>query len=163
MPRTPVDVMRGLLARFFPEPTFRPWILCAAAIFGLTYGLNDEDQRFIAECMGLDASVLPRSAATRVALVVGRRGGKSRFAAFLGVFAACFRDYTDILAPGKGRGDDRRARPSAGARVIFGYVKALITQTPMTRPAFWYLPDPRFTRCLGCFGPELDPRRSSCG
>lgn len=27
----------------------------------------------------------------------------------------------------------------------------------LTRPAFWYLPDPRSTRCLGCFGPRLDP------
>ena len=27
----------------------------------------------------------------------------------------------------------------------------------LTRPAFWCLPDPRFTRCLGGFGPTLDP------
>ena len=27
----------------------------------------------------------------------------------------------------------------------------------LTRLAFWYLPDPRFTRCLGGFGPKLDP------
>ena len=26
----------------------------------------------------------------------------------------------------------------------------------LTRLAFWYLPDPRFTRCLGGFGPKLD-------
>jgi hypothetical protein len=27
----------------------------------------------------------------------------------------------------------------------------------LTRLAFWYLPNPCFTRCLGCFGPILDP------
>jgi hypothetical protein len=27
----------------------------------------------------------------------------------------------------------------------------------LTRLAFWYLPDPRFARCLGGFGPKLDP------
>ena len=27
----------------------------------------------------------------------------------------------------------------------------------LTRLAFWYLPNPRFTRCLGGFGPNLDP------
>ena len=29
----------------------------------------------------------------------------------------------------------------------------------LTRLAFWYLPDPRFTACLGGFGPKLDPSR----
>ena len=27
----------------------------------------------------------------------------------------------------------------------------------LTRLAFWYLPNPPFTRCLGGFGPKLDP------
>jgi hypothetical protein len=27
----------------------------------------------------------------------------------------------------------------------------------LTRPAFWYLPNPRFTQCLDGFGPKLDP------
>jgi hypothetical protein len=27
----------------------------------------------------------------------------------------------------------------------------------LTRPAFWYLPDLRFSRCLGRFGPKTDP------
>jgi len=27
----------------------------------------------------------------------------------------------------------------------------------LTRLAFWYLPDPPFTGCLGGFGPKLDP------
>jgi hypothetical protein len=25
----------------------------------------------------------------------------------------------------------------------------------LTRPAFWYLPNPRFARCLGGFGPKF--------
>ena len=31
----------------------------------------------------------------------------------------------------------------------------------LTRPAFWYLPDPRFARCWGGFGPKLDPSSRS--
>jgi hypothetical protein len=27
----------------------------------------------------------------------------------------------------------------------------------LTRPAFWYLPDPRFSRYLSDFGPNFDP------
>src|SRR2546427_11320334 len=33
--------------------------------------------------------------------VVGRRGGKSRIAALVAVYLACFRDYRRILAPGE--------------------------------------------------------------
>ena len=28
----------------------------------------------------------------------------------------------------------------------------------LTRPAFWYLPKPRFARCLGGFAPYVGPR-----
>ena len=31
----------------------------------------------------------------------------------------------------------------------------------LTRLAFWYLSNPRFTRCLGGFGPKLDPSSSA--
>ncbi len=32
----------------------------------------------------------------------------------------------------------------------------------LTRLAFWYLPNLRFTRCLGGCGPRLDPSRGRC-
>jgi hypothetical protein len=130
-PRTIVDVMTGLWARFFPQPSFRAWLLCAAALHGLTYGLSPADQRFIADCLGLPIDQLPRDATTRPVIIVGRRGGKGRFVSALAVFAACFRDYTGILAPGE-RGvvmivaPDRRQ-----CRVVFRYIAALIDQTPM--------------------------------
>ena len=82
--RTIVDAMTGLYRRLFPQPSWRPWVLCAAAIFGLTYGLSAQDQAFILSC--LQRSKLPRTRAEWAVLLVGRRGGKSRFVGFLAVF-----------------------------------------------------------------------------
>jgi hypothetical protein len=75
----------------------------------------------------------PPSAPSREAwVIVGRRGGKSRIAALLTVYAAAFRRYH--LAPGE-RGvamviaADRRQ-----ARVVFRYVAALFDGCPMLAP-----------------------------
>jgi hypothetical protein len=124
-----LDVMTGLLGSFFAGPTWRPWVLCAAALFGLTYGLDADDQEFIRQCMG--RRVLPTDPARRGCLVVGRRGGKTRFTSFLGVFVACFRDYSRVLAPGE-RGVVMLIAPNQRqARVLLDYIRALITSTPL--------------------------------
>jgi hypothetical protein len=130
-PRTIVDVMSGLWAQFFPLPSFKPWLLCAAAMHGLTYGLTAADQAFVGACLGLPVDQLPRDATQRPVIIVGRRGGKGRFVSALAVFAAAFRDYSAVLAPGE-RGvvvivaPDRRQ-----CRVVFRYIKALLELTPM--------------------------------
>ncbi|HSD33231.1 MAG TPA: hypothetical protein VLB49_15025, partial [Gemmatimonadales bacterium] len=62
---------------------------------------------------------------------VGRRGGKSRIAALVAVYLACFKDYRNILAPGE-RGTlpviaaDRRQ-----ARTVMRYIVALLDGCPM--------------------------------
>ena len=38
---------------------------------------------------------------TEAAVIVGRRGGKSRILALIAVYLACFRDYAPYLAPGE--------------------------------------------------------------
>jgi hypothetical protein len=73
---------------------------------------------------------LPTQRATGLRLVIGRRGGKSRFASFVAVYLACFRDYSDVLSPGE-RGvvmvicPDRRQ-----ARVVLGYINAFLDAVP---------------------------------
>ena len=63
--------------------------------------------------------------------MIGRRGGKSRFAALVAIFLACFRDYRTVLAPGE-RGvlmiiaADRRQ-----AQVVKRYISALLQAVPM--------------------------------
>ena len=65
--------------------------------------------------------------------MVGRRGGKSRIAALVAVYLACFRDYRRVLARGE-RGHvmvlaaDRRQ-----ARVVFRYISGLLDGGPDAR------------------------------
>lgn len=128
-PRTIVDVMTGLFGRLFPQPAWRPWVLCAAAIYGLTYGLDADDQAFILRCLG--RTRLPQQRAQRVVLTIGRRGGKSRFASFLAVFLACFVDYSKVLSAGE-RGTGMIVAPDRRqARTCFRYISAFLEHVPM--------------------------------
>jgi len=123
--------MVGLFAHFFPQPSFRGWVLCAAVIFGLTYGLDADDLELIRECTGFSPADLPTKQSQRVALIVARRGGKSRFASFLAVFLACFRGYSQILSPGE-RGIGMVVAPDRRqARTCFRFIEAYIDGVPM--------------------------------
>ncbi len=119
----------ALLGAVLTDSSWGPWRLCAAAIFGLTALLTPADRRFIRRCLG--QSRLPRSQAQEAWLIIGRRGGKSYFAALVAVFLACFRDYATVLAPGE-RGvlmviaSDRRQ-----AHVVQGYVAGLLHAVPL--------------------------------
>ena len=64
------------------------------------------------------------------ALVVGRRGGKSRILALVAVYLACFRDYTPYLGCRRGRdGRGHLRQPDAGA-AIFRYTLGLLEAVP---------------------------------
>jgi len=128
-PTPPITrVMRRLLTEF-REPSRRAWLLCAAAVFGLTHGLSAAEVAFIRQCLG--GRALPTQQAAEAWLIVGRRGGKSFFAALVAIYLACFRRYT--LAPGE-RGvfmviaADRRQ-----ARVVKRYIAGLLHSVPMLR------------------------------
>jgi len=63
--------------------------------------------------------------------VIRRRGGESQIAALLAVFAACFKNYSELLSPGE-RGTfmvivaDKRQ-----ARTVLRYIRGLIQSVPM--------------------------------
>ena len=126
-----LDAMRdpALFGQSFPEPAWHGWAACAAALFGLSGTLSTEDRRFIEGCLG--GRAVPTTPAREAWLIIGRRGGKSRFAALVAIFFACFRSYGSILAPGE-RGvvmliaADRRQ-----AQVVHRYVSGLLHAVPM--------------------------------
>jgi hypothetical protein len=119
----------NLFARFFqPRESWGAWLAFMAAVYGLPMD---------ADALGVyqrhTGRTTPPTTRTREAwVIVGRRGGKSRIAALLTVYAAAFRRYH--LAPGE-RGvamviaADRRQ-----ARVVFRYVAALFDGCPMLAP-----------------------------
>ena len=59
-------------------------------------------------------------------MIVGRRGGKSRFMALVAVYLACFRDYRPHLAPGERATVAVVAADRKQARVCMRYISALL-------------------------------------
>jgi hypothetical protein len=118
----------NLFAPWFPDAaTWEAWRAFLAALFGLPMS---SDQSLIYErCTGRTEP--PQAPATEAWLCIGRRGGKSFILALVAVFLACFHNYRKHLAPGE-RGTvlviavDRRQ-----ARVIFRYIRALLSNVPM--------------------------------
>src|SRR4030095_6347957 len=62
--------------------------------------------------------------------IVGRRGGKSRIVSFAGVFIATFYDFKKYLAPGETGMVLILARDRDQAKVVFGYVSAVLNGVP---------------------------------
>ena len=65
------------------------------------------------------------------ALIVGRRGGKSRILALIAVYLACFRDYAHHLAPGEVATIAVLAANRPQARSIFRYISGILKAVPL--------------------------------
>lgn len=121
---------RNLFAPWFRDrATWAAWMTFLAALFALP--MTAEQLAVYRECTGRQRP--PAKAATEAWLVCGRRAGKSFILALIAVFLACFKDYRPYLAPGERAvvlviASDRRQ-----ARVIFRYVRALLTKVPMLK------------------------------
>ena len=109
----------------FDTASWTNWRVVLKALFGLP--MTPDEAAVIRSVTGREAP--PTQPAREFWAIVGRRGGKSRMAALLAVWLACFKRYT--LTPGE-RGvlmviaADRRQ-----ARVVLGYIVALIDSVPM--------------------------------
>jgi len=118
----------NLLGAAFPDTeSWTAWRAFLAAVFGLS--MDTQELAFFRRHTG--RGTRPQKPAREAWLVVGRRGGKSRVAALVAVYLACFRSYADVLAPGE-RGTlpliacDRRQ-----ARTLMRYVNGLLDASPM--------------------------------
>lgn len=86
-----------LFGPLFAGDSWAPWKAFLACLFGLPL---DEAQGHLAT-RWTGRTLLPTTQVREAALVIGRRGGKSRMAALVAVFIACFRDYSTILSSGE--------------------------------------------------------------
>jgi phage terminase large subunit-like protein len=117
----------NLFAPYFSGQSWASWRAFLAALFALP--------------MDAAAAAIYRAATGRhncpalpfneAALIVGRRGGKSRVLATIAVFLATFRDYAQFLAPGEVATVAVLAANRAQARTIFRYVLGLLRGVPM--------------------------------
>jgi len=119
----------ALFASHFADHSWRPWRSFLATCHGLP--TDATDLALYRECTGRQE---PPTSPTREAwCIVGRRGGKSRIAALVGVYQAAFVDHPPKLAPGEVAVVAIIASDRQQAQVVFRYVRALLTETPMLR------------------------------
>ena len=76
---------------------------------------------------------LPMQPAREGWVIVGRRGGKSRIAALVALYLACFRQYRDVLAPGEIGTLPVIAADRRQARTVMRYITGFLDAVPMLR------------------------------
>lgn len=131
MTTTILDAMESpeLFGPFFSHPDWRAWKAFLGALYGLPLGasLRPIAARHTAREAALDAPV------REAWMCVGRRGGKSRIAALLATYTACFHDYRPHMAPGELARIPVIAADMDQAGAIFGYVRGFLDAVPALR------------------------------
>ena len=111
-----------LLGPFFQGDSWRSWRAFAKALTG--EALADEEFDIFSACTG--RTTRPTGPFTEACLVVGRRGGKSRYLALIAVYLACFKPYRQYLAPGEVATIAIIAADRKQARSIFRYTLGML-------------------------------------
>lgn len=117
----------ALFGSLFTSDTWRSWRALLVALVGLP--ATPAQAELIQRCTG--RSIVPTTPASELFCVIGRRGGKSRIAALLAVFLACFRKYDTVLAPGEVGVVMLIATDRKQARVLKRYIAGLLRAVPM--------------------------------
>jgi hypothetical protein len=115
-----------LFGPHFRGDSWEPWRVFLTALFGLP--LSSAQLVPFQRCTSRSAP--PDAPFTEAALIVGRRGGKSRVLALVAVFLGCFRNYRPHLAPGEVATIAVIAANRAQARSIFRYIVGLLKAVP---------------------------------
>jgi hypothetical protein len=114
----------------FLASSWAPSEIIARAFDGDAHLLDAEQQATLLKWTG--RTVLPKKAPDLFALIVGRRGSKSRNAALIGTYLLS-QNYADRLAPGEIADIIVLAPDREQSAVVFGYIKALVDRSPILR------------------------------
>jgi hypothetical protein len=120
----------NLFAHHFKGKSWAAWKVFLAALFAET--VDEAGQAIYRERTGRTS--WPTTPFTEAAVIVGRRGGKSRTLALIAVYLACFRTYEPYLAPGEVATIGILAVDKGQARAIFRFVLGLLKAVPMLEP-----------------------------
>ena len=134
--RIPTCLRRGFVKR----ETWSSWFAFLAALFGEK--MSDEQLAIYRQCTGRE--VPPRCGRDEAWLVVGRRGGKIFMLALIAAYFAAFFDYRQYLQPGERGTVLVLAATAKQARVIFRFVRGMLTEVPMLRAMSSARPPTRF-------------------
>jgi hypothetical protein len=119
---------RKLLGAGFRDlSSWSAWLTFLRALFALP--MSSDDLALYHRHTGRSS---PPAAQSREAwLAVGRRGGKSRIAATVAVYLACFKDYHSALAPGERGVVMLLAADRQQARVLLRYVVGMLESSEL--------------------------------
>ena len=116
-----------LFAPLFAGPSWAPWRTFLKSLFALPMA----DAELDLYRRHTERLTPPAKPFNEAALVIGRRGGKSRILALIATYLACFRDYTHCLAAGERATIAVIAADRRQARVIFRFITGLLDGVPM--------------------------------
>jgi terminase large subunit-like protein len=116
-------LFKGDLATWFA------WLVWLKAVFGLP--METAELELFEKCTG--RSRPPINGAKEVYSIVGRRGGKSRIAATVAVFVACFISFAQYLVAGERGMVLILARDRDQAKVVFNYIGGILKAVPVLR------------------------------
>lgn len=136
-----IDAMENeklLAPHFNPQESWDTWKVALAAAFGLDppdvrIPLDDGSSVDALEFYRLHTgrSEWPTAQADEAWLICGVRAGKSAITALAAVFLALFRDYSSFLSPGEYGTVMVMAADRDQARVVFDYIRAMLTDNPI--------------------------------
>ena len=109
--------------------SWRAWRAFLIALFGLPF---DDEAREIFQ-KHTARSDEPSEQFREAYLVVGRRSGKSRISALVATFIACFRDYSELLAPGEIGVLPIIAPDRKQCQIILNYIAGYFDASPTLR------------------------------
>ena len=109
------------------DPTWRVWLVVLRAMYGLK--LTEDELRIFHTVAG-DRSP-PSQRVRELWAIIGRRGGKSRIAAAIAVYIACFVKHK--LAPGERGMVLVLAASLDQSKSVFGYALAFLQESPVLR------------------------------
>ena len=114
------------VSQYFEGESWEAWRSFVAALFGLP--MDDGQLALFREHTGRQSA--PTDAFREAALVIGRRGGKSRVLALIATYLAVGFDYTAKLPPGSKAMIAIMARDKSQAGIIFDYISGLMDAVP---------------------------------
>ena len=120
----------NLFGRHFRGASWAAWKVFLAALFA--EAADEAGLAVYRERTGRTA--WPTAPFTEAAVIVGRRGGKSRTLALIAVYLACFRSYEPFLAAGEVATIGILAVDKGQARAIFRFVLGFLKAVPMLEP-----------------------------
>ena len=110
--------------------TWRAWFIVLKALFNLPIE-DADDLKTLQDCTGL---VNPPSERIQEASIIsGRRSGKSFVTSIIGVFLACFKDWTPFLTAGERAWVFIIAVDREQAKIIKGYVSGILNSSKILR------------------------------